>query len=164
MQPFGTDDHPCLCRITTGFSDSWKLNTPAEKPTRIPGPARRLYTPRRLHEYRTQGPVLGFAMNNMFADIPTALTEELVETLAKSASVRIERIVSCGHSSPAGYWYDQSENEFVVLLQGAARLRFEDGVMEMVPGSFVAIPAHRRHRVEWTSPDERTVWLAVLYS
>ena len=78
-------------------------------------------------------------------------------------TVRIERIVSHGHSSPEGFWYDQDQHEFVVLLQGAARLRFEVGVIEMQPGSFIDIPAHQRHRVEWTSPDEPTIWLAVHY-
>ena len=102
-------------------------------------------------------------MTNLFADLPAALPEELVGTLASSVHVRIERIVSQGHASPAGFWYDQDENEFVVLLQGAARLRFEDGVVEMMPGSFVDIPAHRRHRVEWTDPVQVTVWLAVFY-
>jgi cupin 2 domain-containing protein len=102
-------------------------------------------------------------MKNLFADLPAALPEELIETLATSATVRIERIVSLGHASPPGFWYDQDQSEFVVLLRGAARISFEDGVFEMVPGSFVDIPAHRRHRVEWTNPEQVTVWLAVHY-
>ena len=60
--------------------------------------------------------------------------------------------------------YGQDQYEFVVLLQGAARLRFEDGEIEMKPGSFIDIPAHKRHRVEWTTPHEPTVWLAMHYS
>lgn len=103
-------------------------------------------------------------MTNLFADLPAALPEELVETLASSAHVRIERIVSQGHFSPPGFWYDQDTNEWVVLLRGAARLRFEDGVVEMVPGSYIDIPAHCRHWVEWTAPEQVTVWLAVFYS
>ncbi len=89
---------------------------------------------------------------NLFANIPANLPQELIETILSKPNVRIERIVSQGQSSPEGFWYDQEQSEFVVLLQGAARLRFEDGEVEMKPGSFIDIPAHKRHRVEWTSP------------
>jgi len=75
----------------------------------------------------------------------------------------LKRIVSHGHASPEGFRYDQEQHEFVVLLQGAARLRFEDEVIDMKPGSFTDIPAHRRHRVEWTDPSQPTIWLAVFY-
>ena len=104
-------------------------------------------------------------MNNLFADIPDCLPDELLETLVDADSVRVERIVSHGHASPEGFWYDQEQHEWVVVLGGAARLRFadDDEVMEMGPGDFVNIPAHKRHRVEWTTPDEPTVWLAVHY-
>jgi cupin 2 domain-containing protein len=61
------------------------------------------------------------------------------------------------------FWYDEDQHEWVVVLKGAARLRFEDEPVEMKPGDFVNIPAHRKHRVEWTTPDEPTVWLAVFY-
>ncbi len=102
-------------------------------------------------------------MPNLFADIPAQLPEELITTLLSAEHVRIERIVSHGHSSPAGFWYDQHEVEWVIVLKGAARLRFEDETSptELRPGDFVLIPAHRKHRVEWTSPDVPTVWLAV---
>jgi cupin 2 domain-containing protein len=77
--------------------------------------------------------------------------------------VRIERIVSTGQESPPGFWYDQPDDEFVVLLAGAARLRFEDGdvTLDMKAGDWVEIPAHVRHRVESTQADPPTVWLAV---
>lgn len=100
---------------------------------------------------------------NLFADLPGRLPEELFTTLLASDSLRIERIVSFGHASPEGFWFDQQQHEWVVLLQGAARLRLEDGEVELAPGSFLNIPAHRRHRVEWTTPDEPTVWLAIYY-
>lgn len=100
---------------------------------------------------------------NLFADIPAHLPEELIETILSRPNVRIERIVSKGHASPEGHWFDQEQHEFVVLLKGSARLRFEGEVIEMTPGSCINIPAHRRHRVEWTSPDEPTIWLAVHY-
>ena len=103
-------------------------------------------------------------MKNLLVDIPSELTDELVETLAGSDSVRIERIVSQGHASPADFWYDQPQNEWIVLLEGAAKVRFEHEVIELQPGDHLVIPAHRRHRVEWTSPNEPTVWLAVHYS
>lgn len=100
---------------------------------------------------------------NLFADLPPVLPTEVFCTLIDSANVRIERIVSHGHASPDGFWYDQNEHEWVIVLKGAARLRFEDELVEMAPGDFVNIPAHRRHRVEWTTPHEPTIWLAVFY-
>lgn len=100
---------------------------------------------------------------NLFADLPTGLPAELVTVLGDTGQVRIERIVSHGHESPDGFWYDQPHHEWVAVLKGAARLEFEDGTLEMKPGDWVDIPAHRRHRVAWTTPDEPTVWLAVHY-
>lgn len=102
-------------------------------------------------------------MSNLFADVPNSLPDELVQTILNKPDIRVERIVSHGHASPDGYWYDQDRHEFVVVLQGAARLRFDDECIELTPGSYVDIPAHRRHRVEWTTPDEPTIWLAVHY-
>ncbi|MBI3822572.1 MAG: cupin domain-containing protein [Planctomycetes bacterium] len=83
--------------------------------------------------------------------------------LLDAANVRIERIASHGHASPDDFWYDQDQHEWVALLKGAARLRFDDGTVEMKPGDCINIPAHKRHRVEWTTPEEPTIWLAVLY-
>jgi cupin 2 domain-containing protein len=100
---------------------------------------------------------------NLFADLPKQLHDELVQTLVSAANVRIERIVSHGHASPEGFWYNQDQHEWVVVLKGAARLRFEDGIVEMKSGDHVNIPAHKKHRVEWTTPDEPTIWLAVQY-
>jgi len=102
-------------------------------------------------------------MPNLLSSLPATLPDEITDTLVQAKHVRIERIVSEGHVSPPEFWYDQEENEFVLLAQGAARLRFEDSVIEMKPGDWIDIPAHRRHRVEWTTPDERTVWLVVFY-
>lgn len=102
---------------------------------------------------------------NLFADIPRDLPVELFETLISANGLRIERIVSRGQSSPEGFWYDQEDHEWVLLLKGAAKLRFEnpDAVFELIPGTHVLIPAHARHRVEWTDPTQSTVWLAVHY-
>lgn len=103
-------------------------------------------------------------MANVFTDLPADLPEELIETLAHGPGVRIERIVSRGHHSPEGFWYDQDQDEWVVVLRGAARLEFEgDRPVELVAGSYVLIPAHRRHRVAWADPHQTTVWLAVHY-
>jgi cupin 2 domain-containing protein len=104
-------------------------------------------------------------LKNLLADIPVSLPEKLVQTLVRAPGVRIGRIVSQGHRSPDGFWYDQDENEFVVVLSGAARLVFEDQPkpLEMVAGSCVNIAAHRRHRVEWTDPTQNTVWLGIFY-
>ena len=102
---------------------------------------------------------------NIFANIPDELPQELVERLGEAEGVSIERIVSRGHATPPGEWYDQERNEWVVLLRGAAGLLFEgdEEPLELRPGDHVNIPAHRRHRVAWTAPDEDTVWLAVHY-
>lgn len=102
---------------------------------------------------------------NLFADLCSSLPNELFTTLIDAANVRIERIISHGHASPEGFWYDQDRHEWVVVLKGAARVRFEDDEqpVEMKPGDCINIPAHRKHRVEWTTPDEPTIWLAVHY-
>jgi cupin 2 domain-containing protein len=102
--------------------------------------------------------------NNLFENLPDELPDELVEVLAEGqGSLRIERIVSRGHASPEGFWYDQESAEWVLLLQGSARLRFEGETeaVELRVGDWLEIAPHRRHRVEATSADETTLWLAV---
>ena len=101
--------------------------------------------------------------SNLFADLPQQMPEEVFTTLLEAAGVRIERIISHGHTSPEGFWYDQDQHEWVLVLQGAARLRLEDRVVDLKPGDFLHLPAHQKHRVEWTTPAEPTVWLAVHY-
>ena len=104
-------------------------------------------------------------MPNLLRDVPDSLPEELVHTLLSGSAFRVERIVSRGHASPAEFWYDQPKHEWVLLIGGAARLRFEDSAaaVEMRPGDYLHIPARRRHRVEWTIPGVDTVWLAIHY-
>lgn len=105
----------------------------------------------------------------LLTDLPDRADDELVDELAAGDGVRVERIVSRGQASPPGFWYDQPWHEWVMVVAGRAGLQFEedgeeDGeILEMGPGDHVDIPAHRRHRVAWTSPDEPTVWLAVHY-
>ncbi len=103
---------------------------------------------------------------NLFAGLPPQLPSEVVQTLLSAPAVRIERIISHGHTSPEGFWYDQDQHEWVVVLHGTARLKFDGDELpiEMRPGDFVNIPAHTKHRVEWTTPDEPTIWLAVHYA
>jgi cupin 2 domain-containing protein len=100
---------------------------------------------------------------NLFADLPDRFPEELFTTLLQAPGIRIERIVSHGHCSPEGFWYDQDQAEWVILLKGTARLEFKDETIELGPGDIVDIPAHKKHRVAWTTPDEPTIWLAVHY-
>jgi cupin 2 domain-containing protein len=100
---------------------------------------------------------------NLFSEIPETIPEEIFETLLQSDFCKLERIISLGQSTPPGEWYDQAWGEWVVLLKGQAGLLFEGKeVMELNPGDYAWIAAHLRHRVEWTSPVEPTVWL-VLY-
>ncbi len=101
--------------------------------------------------------------NNLFSSIPATLEEELFQTLAESRYVRIERIVSDGHASPPGEWFDQSWDEWVMLVSGEATLLFENNttLVTLLPGDHVMIPAGCRHRVERTDMTQKTVWLAV---
>lgn len=100
---------------------------------------------------------------NLFADIPADLPEELFTELLSGGGFRLERIVSRGHATPEGEWYDQENDEWVVLLRGAAQLVFGDDAapVRLEPGDYLLIPAHRRHRVAWTDPERDTVWLAL---
>ena len=100
---------------------------------------------------------------NLFEDIPGELPEELISVLVENGPVKIERIVSDGHASPEGFWYDQEQAEWVLIISGSAVLRFEDETIALSPGEHLLIPAHRRHRVESTSLTEKTIWLAVFF-
>jgi cupin 2 domain-containing protein len=115
----------------------------------------------RFHPLGSSSEQIGESIGNIFDAVQQLLPKELVQILVQAADVRIERILSHGHASPEGFWYDQEQHEWVIVLKGAARLRFEDEVLEMGPGCFVNIPAHRKHRVEWTTPDEPAIRLAV---
>lgn len=103
---------------------------------------------------------------NLFDAIPAVLPEELFETLIRQKGIKIERILSRGQATAPGEWLVQNEHEWVILLQGRARLAFEGAgaLKELVPGDYIHIAPGVRHRVEWTTPDETSVWLAVHYS
>lgn len=100
---------------------------------------------------------------NLFQDLPDHPSDEVVQVLLEQAGTRIERIVSRGQASPPGFWYDQDQAEWVLLLQGSALLRFQDEAQPRVlgPGDALHIAAHRLHRVEATAAEGVTLWLAV---
>jgi len=106
-----------------------------------------------------------FSSANISDAIPGELPDELVEVLAASDTVRIERIVSRGHASPEDFWYDQELHEFVILIEGEAIISFEDdrADVRLASGDYLTIPAHLKHRVLSTASDTNTVWLAVHY-
>ena len=107
----------------------------------------------------------GMASGNLLEPLPQTEDEEHFEDLWKAGGVRVERIVSHGHSSPEGFWYDQEEDEWVVLLSGSAVLEIEgeNAPRTLQPGDWLLLPAHQRHRVAATDLDEPTIWLAVFH-
>jgi cupin 2 domain-containing protein len=104
-------------------------------------------------------------VSNLFSDLPRRLAAERTDVLVETPDLRLERIISTGHVTPAGEWYDQDRDEWVVVLRGRARLRIEGEAGDRVlgPGDHVLLRAQVRHRVEWTDPGEPTVWLALFY-
>ncbi|MGA9115142.1 MAG: cupin domain-containing protein [Bacteroidota bacterium] len=98
---------------------------------------------------------------NIFAGIPPAQEEEHLQVLLCSGAHRIERIVSRGHISPPGFWYDQETAEWVMVLGGEAVLEFPTGSVRMGPGDYLFLPPRTKHRVAWTDPSRDTLWLAV---
>ena len=107
-------------------------------------------------------------VRNLFADAPDKSPEEIVDELLRGGPFKLERIISSGQTTPPGEWYDQEQDEWVILLSGAARLRFssdhnDDETIELRPGDYLNIPAHVPHRVEWTDPEQQTIWLALHY-
>lgn len=104
-------------------------------------------------------------LHNLFADLPAQQEHEQFTELLSHPGLKIERIVSTGQANPPGFWYDQPQGEWIVVLKGEAKLIFEDEAAprDLQAGDFVDIPPHCRHRVEWTDPEVPTVWLAVFY-
>jgi cupin 2 domain-containing protein len=104
-------------------------------------------------------------IKNIFSGIKNRSPEEIFETIIRTNQFKIERIISGGQSTNKGKWYDQDEDEWVILLRGSASLLFKSSNKEIImkPGDYVNIPAHQKHRVEWTDANEETIWLAVHY-
>lgn len=103
-------------------------------------------------------------MNNLYTAIPNTIDEEQFEALLRGEQVRIERILSKGQTSPAEGWYDQKEHEWVLVLEGCAIIGFADGrEVKLQKGDYLHIPAHVKHKVLWTDPENITLWLCVFY-
>lgn len=102
---------------------------------------------------------------NLYQQLPNAIPQEMFEELIRGEKFHLERIISLGHATAPGQWYDQDADEWVVLLTGAAKLLFKDETecRTLKPGDWLHIAAHRQHRVEWTDPVIHTVWLALHY-
>lgn len=103
---------------------------------------------------------------NLFDTAQGDARQESVTRLLETPDLKIEQIISMGQRSPPGFWYDQPRSEWVVLLTGSAALSFEGEaeVRIIQPGDYLLIPARQKHRVEWTSQDHATIWLAVHFS
>ena len=102
---------------------------------------------------------------NLFEGVPEVMKGEVFEPLIQTNHFRLERIISKGHATPPGEWYDEEVEEWVILLKGSAGLVFEGEteIRVMRPGDCLHIPSRRRHRVEWTDPAKETIWLAIHY-
>jgi len=101
---------------------------------------------------------------NLYKSLPKDLSNEVFTEIVQGENIKIERIVSKGHISPESGWYDQDDNEWVIVLKGEAKLSFKNNKdIHLVAGSHINIPAHTKHKVIWTKPDTETIWLAVHY-
>jgi len=101
--------------------------------------------------------------NNLFSNIPDQIKREIFDPIIENEKFKLERIISQGQCTPEGEWLEQKNNEWVVLLTGKVKLKFEDDKDSylMESGDYIYIPSGKRHRVEWTVPNTRTVWLAL---
>ena len=102
-------------------------------------------------------------MDNIFDLAGIDLAEELQEDILNSPNVRIKRIVSDGHRSPEGFYYDQADNEWVIILQGNATVELSGNTHILSTGDYIHIPSHAEHRINSTSTTEKTIWLAIHY-
>lgn len=107
---------------------------------------------------------LGKPMKNLFTPVSDDGAGEVFEQILGAGDVRIERIISHGHTSPASGWYDQDEDEWVLVLRGSGKILFENGSEFLLgAGDHLHISAHQKHRVTWTDPAVATLWLAVFF-
>lgn len=103
-------------------------------------------------------------MINIFENLPNDLSKEHLVDLLNTKNLRIERIVSFGQNSPESGWYNQDENEWVIVLEGSGTIQFDDGREQLLnKGDYINIPAHKKHKVSRTHPNKVTIWLAVFY-
>ena len=103
-------------------------------------------------------------INNIF-ELPAQLSQqELFEALFDNDKILIERVVSTGQITPPGEWYDQQRDEWLIVLQGEGELSYEDGShIKLCVGDYLFIPAHQKHRVEYTSIEPPCIWLTVFF-
>jgi len=103
-------------------------------------------------------------VNNLFEGIAADFPDEVFDVILQHENIKIERIISSGHTSPSSGWYNQDKHEWVLILQGSATIGFEDGSsIQMQEGDYLNITAHRKHRVTKTSKNPDTIWLAIHY-
>lgn len=103
--------------------------------------------------------------SNIFEQIPSQINQEIFQDLITGQNIRIERIISHGQTSPHSGWYQQTEHEWVIVLQGHAILTFDNNIQkELKHGDYLNIPAGTRHRVSYTCTEQKTIWLAIFYS
>jgi cupin 2 domain-containing protein len=103
-------------------------------------------------------------VENIFKNLNPDFNNEISEILFSENNIRIEKIISTGQISPEGFWYDQEETEWIILLKGKASLKFQDGQMlNLKEGDYLSIPPHLKHKVEYTTKESETIWLAVFF-
>ena len=100
---------------------------------------------------------------NLLTGVPTSIPDEIFETIISKSNIKIERIISKGHKSEPNFWYDQDKSEWILILKGEARLQFEDKSIYLTSGDYLNIAPHQKHRIDWTTPESETIWLAVFY-
>ena len=101
---------------------------------------------------------------NIFNQIPKDLKDELFEDIINTDSLKIERIISYGHTSPKTGWYESEKSEWVIVLKGEAVLSFENSDdVKLATGDYINIAALKKHKVSWTLPNVETIWLAIHY-
>ncbi|MFA5199269.1 MAG: cupin domain-containing protein [Candidatus Omnitrophota bacterium] len=106
--------------------------------------------------------MMSLKSGNIYQGAVGKKSEEAFKTLVKNKNLHIERIVSCGQKTPEGVWLKQAHDEWVIILKGAGKLSFQGkrGVVSLKEGDYIFIPSDTAHRVEWTHPRKKTVWLA----
>ncbi len=98
---------------------------------------------------------------NLLDNIPSTSIDEIFKTIVSNDNVKIERIISYGQTTPKDYWYDQDENEFVYIVQGKAKIKYDDGTIHILNiNDSLYIQAHQKHQVIYTS--NPTIWLTVV--
>jgi cupin 2 domain-containing protein len=135
----------------------------ARKGTR-PGRARKSAAQKPQHWRASLAYASRMLSGNVLSELPEAIDAEVSQLLLERRRARFERIVSRGQSSPEGFWYDQSQHEFVLVVAGRALLEFDSGeTKQLEAGDWIQIDAHARHRVAWTDPNVATVWLVAFF-